>query len=242
MSGQAARLGFTLAEVLLTLGIIGVVCALTLPSLIANHKEKETVTRLKKAYSTLSNAYTGVLNEYGPPPDWNVESWDDVVVMFSKYIQNVRVCTLMQGGCFFSEVRKDLRNNKVDQMASMSSLVMSDGIVMGIGHQIGVEQALPCENLNYCFQFEVDINGDKRPNRWGEDTFTFVVTKDKVIPRGGKDTHGRQKMCDPSASSTSAGWYNGSGCAAWVIQSENLDYLKCVKGNQKYCNKDYYFN
>ena len=67
MSGQAVRLGFTLAEVLITLGIIGVVVALTLPALIANHREKETVVRLKKAYSTLSNAYTEVLNDYGDP-------------------------------------------------------------------------------------------------------------------------------------------------------------------------------
>lgn len=115
-------------------------------------------------------------------------------------------------------------------------------MIIGVGAQIGLEEALKCDNLQYCFHFTVDINGDKLPNRWGIDTFTFHVSSDKIIPRGGKDTHGRQTMCDPSASSTSTGWYNGSGCAAWVIQMENLDYLKCVKGNQKYCNKDYYFN
>ncbi|MFQ8625261.1 MAG: type II secretion system protein [Candidatus Gastranaerophilaceae bacterium] len=39
---------FTLAEVLITLGIIGVVAAMTMPVLIQNHKEKETVAKLKK--------------------------------------------------------------------------------------------------------------------------------------------------------------------------------------------------
>ncbi len=39
---------FTLAEVLITLGIIGVVAAMTLPSLVGNYKKKVTVTRLKK--------------------------------------------------------------------------------------------------------------------------------------------------------------------------------------------------
>ena len=48
---------FTLAEVLITLGIIGVVAAMTMPVLIQNHQEKVTVTRLKKAYSILSQAY-----------------------------------------------------------------------------------------------------------------------------------------------------------------------------------------
>lgn len=42
--------GFTLAEVLITLGIIGVVAALTLPALIQNHKKSETTARLKKIF------------------------------------------------------------------------------------------------------------------------------------------------------------------------------------------------
>ncbi|MFQ8625693.1 MAG: type II secretion system protein [Candidatus Gastranaerophilaceae bacterium] len=40
--------GFTLAEVLITLGIIGVVAALTMPSVINNYKEKETIAKLKR--------------------------------------------------------------------------------------------------------------------------------------------------------------------------------------------------
>jgi prepilin-type N-terminal cleavage/methylation domain-containing protein len=46
---------FTLAEVLITSGIIGVVAALTMPSLIANYQGRGTVTKLKKAYSTFTN-------------------------------------------------------------------------------------------------------------------------------------------------------------------------------------------
>ena len=43
--------GFTFAEVLITLGIIGVVAAMTIPGLIQNSKNKELQTKLKKAYS-----------------------------------------------------------------------------------------------------------------------------------------------------------------------------------------------
>ncbi len=44
------KYGFTLAEVLITLGIIGVVAAMTLPNLIANYRSKVAVTQLKKMY------------------------------------------------------------------------------------------------------------------------------------------------------------------------------------------------
>lgn len=47
------RIAFTLAEVLITLGIIGVVAALTLPTVIKNYQKHVTITRLQKAYSIL---------------------------------------------------------------------------------------------------------------------------------------------------------------------------------------------
>ena len=50
------KIAFTLAEVLITLGIIGVVAALTLPSVVAHYKEKVLVTQVKKAYSEMQNA------------------------------------------------------------------------------------------------------------------------------------------------------------------------------------------
>ena len=50
------RVAFTLAEVLITLGIIGVVASLTLPSVVAHYKEKVLVTQVQKAYSEMQNA------------------------------------------------------------------------------------------------------------------------------------------------------------------------------------------
>ena len=59
------KFGFTLAEVLITIGIIGVVAALTLPSVIGNYKEKEIITKLKKVYATLSVANQIMVMEHG---------------------------------------------------------------------------------------------------------------------------------------------------------------------------------
>ena len=66
------KAAFTLAEVLITLGIIGVVAAMTLPSLIQNYHEKQRVTQLKKAYSVMQNAFLMAQEEYGDVTDWGL--------------------------------------------------------------------------------------------------------------------------------------------------------------------------
>lgn len=69
--------GFTLAEVLITLGIIGIAASMTMPSLIQNHKEKETVAKLKKINSVLSQALISAIDESGTTVDqWNLEGGD----------------------------------------------------------------------------------------------------------------------------------------------------------------------
>ena len=62
---------FTLAEVLITLGIIGIVAALTMPALIGNYRKSQTVTQLKKIYSALQQSILMSQNEYGDIADWD---------------------------------------------------------------------------------------------------------------------------------------------------------------------------
>ena len=65
--------GFTLAEVLITLGIIGVVAALTLPTLMSDYKKKVVVTKMKKFYTTMNQAVKLSIVENGDPEYWSVD-------------------------------------------------------------------------------------------------------------------------------------------------------------------------
>ena len=67
---------FTLAEVLITLGIIGVVAALTMPSLIANHNKRVVETRLQKFYSSMNQAIKMAELDYGERDVWWVDNTD----------------------------------------------------------------------------------------------------------------------------------------------------------------------
>ena len=62
---------FTLAEVLITLGVIGVVAAVTMPTLMQNYNKKVTETRLKKFYSTMNQTVDRLKVDHGDLKDWD---------------------------------------------------------------------------------------------------------------------------------------------------------------------------
>ena len=82
---------FTLAEVLITLAIIGVVAAMTIPTLIARYDKKFTETSLMKFYSTMNNAIQLSSINNGPSSGWahvNTEKDDDGNYLYDKYLEN----------------------------------------------------------------------------------------------------------------------------------------------------------
>ena len=90
---------FTLAEVLITLGIIGVVAALTLPSLIENHKKQVIVSRLNKVYSTLGNAFITAKEHEGEVDSWNLVDYtqsteyeNNVLYYILPYMKTLKIC------------------------------------------------------------------------------------------------------------------------------------------------------
>lgn len=81
--------GFTLAEVLITLGIIGVVAAMTLPGLIQNYQKKVTATKLKKFYSTMNQAIKLSEADNGDCDTWEYPTTiENLPVFVNKYLSN----------------------------------------------------------------------------------------------------------------------------------------------------------
>ena len=238
------KCAFTLAEVLITLGIIGVVAAVTLPTLIQKYQEKETVTRLKQVYSILSNSYALILQEDGDPTNWGLseENFNQITIdKFAKYIKNVKICKSSSKKCF-PDPRLDMNGElEVVQFNKQSALITPNGIVILFYTQSFNQISTGCLTHNHCIDVVVDINGNKGPNQWGRDTFVFHADKYKILPRGvARTSVAATKTCSP-LEKASIGWYGGSGCTAWVLQKENMDYLKCIKGKSEYCDKKYYF-
>lgn len=83
--------GFTLAEVLITLGIIGVVAALTIPSVISNYRKQVVVERLKKFYTVMNQAVLQATEEYGDWQQWDVSEENSLIENYlKKYLKLIK--------------------------------------------------------------------------------------------------------------------------------------------------------
>lgn len=94
---------FTLAEVLITLGIIGIVAAMTIPVIVQRYEAKVIYTSLNKSYSELQNVVNIISNEYGEDilNIVNVLDNQQVKQLFMEYYDNPVDCN--QGDCFTSQ-------------------------------------------------------------------------------------------------------------------------------------------
>ena len=242
---NSRKIAFTLAEVLITLGIIGIVAALTIPSVIEGYKEKETVAKLKKVYSVLSQSYELYMQETGEPFKWSADSSiydrgeDEQYVEFfnilKKQYKKVKECHNEFVGCYSRGYYKTLLGNDYTygygERAGKGklSLVTPDGVTIGFGWD-GVWQQ---------DKILVDLNGPKKPNRGGYDAFAFSIKDDKIIPFLKIDSENLiNNLCDLK-NDDKVQAMNGWGCTGWVITRENLDYQKCIRGIKKYCDIDY---
>lgn len=224
------KFGFTLAEVLITLGIIGIVAAMTLPSLVTRYKEKQSVTALKKAYTILNQAGQMIYNEYGNPDNWGItsnalDSMNSNIDIFNKFIKTIKTCKYgEQSTCFYSGYYTRLDNDgktlNGDDFANVGwGFVLPDGQsvkpwITNTARDIGMSRKA-------YGNIAVDINGSLRPNSHNQDLFFFYFLEGgQVVPYGmqGAAYNSFEDTCITNMD---------NGCTAWVIFNENMDYLHC---------------
>jgi prepilin-type N-terminal cleavage/methylation domain-containing protein len=150
---------FTLAEVLITLAIIGVVAALTLPSVIISYQKQQTVVLLRKAYNDLNNAVKLSEVDNGPMESWNFPAAynDSQTLEFLK--------------TYYLPYFKDAKLFKIGEFSYNRpvALSMNCGILLNNGTMFIF---FPNISASYIWIF-ADINGTKGPNRIGRDIFVF---------------------------------------------------------------------
>lgn len=164
---------FTLAEVLITLGIIGVVAAMTLPSIIQNKQKKDLEVSFKKSYTNFYNAFNkSKINEPSLWDDINrINPYPDIAkAIYSEYKQ-ITIVNTKQKEKYLSKVRTyTLKKGVLPECSQLfrgdSSIIVPDGSAISVSQNCGTNWVV------------LDVNGiNKGPNAYGHDVFIFNISK-----------------------------------------------------------------
>ena len=170
------KYGFTLAETLITLGIIGVVASLTMPTLIQHHKKVETSSRLKKFYSMMNQAIIMSEADNGSARDW--------VKAPTQYDSEGDIDYEAQGRVSKEFFMKYLAPYlKYTHITDGENIIDKDGNKSGTATTVYLADGSSFSFHNgYCFDVIFDINGiSKGPNQSSRDRFTFLLCQGNYI-------------------------------------------------------------
>ncbi len=256
MVSQAARLAFTLAEVLITLGVIGVIAAITMPTLIGNHREKVTVTRLTHTYSLLSQAIERMIEDQGE----TIQYWGSDAAtrrakfeeLLPKYVEIIKKCEKMEKGCISPT---NYTPGVIGAPAGVwitGRTTLANSYLLKNGVGIKVNKGGTCQQdttlqKKGCSEFNLNCNPNEATLNYGTYQHNCIgLFVDINGPAGPNKTDIDyfefsivQNGIVPSGSSKETIWtekfdncikynrYNNCKCTAWVIYNKNMDYLKC---------------
>lgn len=214
-------IAFTLAETLIVMGIIGVVAALTLPNLNSSTADKEKVVKVKKLYQNLEDAFGRAVSVYGPVNEWFInDDTSNQTKVYNRFLGRI------------SDFIKITGNTTQNQYSWAGWQILSDSSAVDFGCAAMSPNCDSAGDITSCGDIIIDIDGpNKGKNEIGKDIFKFYVTKDGLIPLGSP-----KELSDDELKSEC--FNSKSYCTGWVIQNENMDYLKadntgkCPNGTQ----------
>ena len=223
-SNLIKKCAFTLAEVLITLGIIGVVAAMTLPVLVNKYQEKVTVSKVKKFYSTMNQVLLMSIKDNGYPSEWSISDGQNSTTakQLAQYLiphmKIIKDCGVNSGCLKYTSKAKFLDGNISNINYDTDNRYYK--IILADNSYIWFRSSTPyCINdapayytiKNTCFSIFFDINGYKPPNTIGKDIFGSAIDKD-----------GKIDLDIADCTKTSKGW----GCGGYILINSNMNYLK----------------
>lgn len=221
------KLAFTLAEVLIVLGIIGIIAEMTIPTVMSNAQNAGYVAGLKKSISVFNSALSLANMDSGGFTGAYSNS-DGVIDAFCNKLKCIKVChsTDDRTGCFhtgsdWSKLDGSAAWGDFSSGGSNASAILSDGIMFNLS-----PSNFNCSaKTDVCMLLTIDVNGFKKPNKMGRDMFELYIEPTNVVPNGtqGASATGYDVLpsyCNPSITST----YNGCNCGGRIIIEGGMNY------------------
>ena len=225
---------FTLAEVLITIGIIGIVAAMTLPIVVMKYQRAQLRAQLNKSYSIMQSALQKMQVDMGVVPNAQNFSRQKFKESYIKYFNVLIDCGLgstdvtdrenAQTYCVNEQTHHDEGNRRyTEHYQTFNKKRQIDNTLLNNGQFVLTDGTIiMIENWDTGrLYISADINGIKNsPNIWGQDLFTFqLMDNGKLMPMGMPGTH---YPPETYCSKTSTHTYNGVGCTYWALTDDSF--------------------
>lgn len=221
--------GFTLAEILLTLVIVGIIVSLTIPALISNINNQQYTSGFIRSYNLFNSAITTIMSNNSGTMLGAVNDTDDLINKFAEQLSIRKFCLnrTAPGNCFAnSYYNLHLQNSFAPAANTYSGGILNDGTSFMI---TSWDTSCTANWFNYngqnimCARISIDTNGLTPPNVKGRDIFLLSITKiglyPHLIPLGNNNqptfSSGSWRECEPL---NQAELYNGDSCAGRILQ------------------------
>ncbi len=213
---------FTLAEVLISITIIGVIAMLTLPNVINNYQKKVYVTNVQKVYNVVSDAAQKYMtdNNSDSLEETDLTSIEGVGEFLNNYFKIIKDCNVI--------------SNKTKNICLIPSYKDVDGVsiytpyfderycvILNTGAFVCMDTMRMLSPLSHGYSSVIfDINGVKPPNTKGLDLFSFELYSDGKISEG----YEKQTKIEFCVSNAQDGGY-AAGCFTKLRQNNwVMDY------------------
>lgn len=207
--------GFTLAEVLITLGIIGVISAMTVPTFVANAENKANAAKLSSLITDVQNAFTNMITSEAVLDMEETEFGQEATTAtrlgkLSKYLKLAG--TLSSLGYDIYHIGGTTKGtpaiNDIYQLKNGALVIYEIPSSAFSGSSNVVDGA-----LGY---ISIDVNGGAKPNIWGRDVFKFILGNDGILYPAGGIVY---KEITKSSSNPGCKSGDSQGCTNTLIQN-----------------------
>lgn len=196
------KIAFTLAEILIVLGLIGIVAESTIPTLVNDFQKQVQVTQLKKFYTNFEQgmraymasqgctddlACTGLFASSSPETTWQDRMNTELPKIFR--VDKIYGEQNSELSLFKTTYLDNSGTSALFYLSSFYSFTTLDNFLIGMGDGGGNCTRYPTYESklkNACGLLYVDINGFQKPNKLGRDVFNFVLANNGMLyPRDG---------------------------------------------------------
>lgn len=169
--------GFTLAEVLITLGILGVVAALTLPTFNVNAKYQAMASKLSSTISSVENSFAAMMSTDSADDLTDTTFWKSgkTTGELATYLKIAELPSLPNSGNYktLSGTQKTIANTAVAYQMKNGAVLMIDYKNAAISNSDRL--AAGGSVTDFIAQIDIDVNGEEKPNKYGRDVFRFAL-------------------------------------------------------------------